>query len=233
MQGAGRLSHLRAILSRPDRVWTIPLACALLAATALVRDGVPADSPLRPWLAAISLGWSPLGWLALFALGLATVLFEGSYRDHRALALKLGAVSRERPLAFMDCDFAVDVAAIRQRQVLRLTGWSLTFKNLGRRLLRFEVEEAWLKAGDRIGHHTPGAAVDANASPLVEVTHRVEFEEPLEIGPVPASFVVGFTVHYDNVPAVGRRTLIREIRYDVSALLPITSRSVVLRREEL
>jgi hypothetical protein len=217
MQGpvSGRISYFRDVVLSVRWAWVLPAVFAVIA------------------IGAIGLGRPAQAWLAGLALSLIPVLFEGAYANHRAIEARLGAVSRERPLTFIDCDFTVDIQAIRQRQVLRILGWSLTFKNVGRRLLKYEVERAYMRVDDRQGRQKPPAVRDANASPLIEAVHRMEFEEPLEIGAVPADFVVGFTVHYDNVPAIGRRTLVREIRYDVSALLPITSRATVLRREEL
>jgi hypothetical protein len=172
-------------------------------------------------------------WLVLLALAILLCLFEGTYRRYRSLQAKLDGISRERPLAIVDCDFAVDIRSIRQRQVLSITGWSLKLKNRSLKLLKLEVEDAYLKAGGGIASQIPAVSKYIYASPYIEMVHRLMLAEPFDVGPVPAIFEVGFTISYDNVPAIGRRTLVRKIRYEVSALLPLTSSSEIVHREEL
>lgn len=228
-----RLRHFEEALWRPALSRWAAAIFAIVSALTWARDEFidPAVAE-RLGLSTLLPHWRWEIWALLAALIMIAALFEGSLalgeasaRERDAVEAKLAQFAAKRDLTFKNASFEVD----HENNLVR---FDLIFQNLGDELLQYRLTGISLRrTGFDIINVTPGEEVHFVARGR-ELQNQFALSRGFRLTPLPSSIEIGFTVEYDNVPAVRPRVFERIVKYSFASLQPLAcSNQILLTRE--
>jgi hypothetical protein len=235
-----RLSHFHDSFVRPLYAWgVVGGGAAFIQGAAFLRDNFASAELQERWKAINLLPhWTWQGWAIVWLLVLLCVLFEGSYRRYRKLEVeyieikhRLQKIAQRRDLTYQNCNFQISQAT--STSDITLNGVAVYLENVGEDLISYQIPNFFLERnGFRTALLTTGPAAEGFVHSRQTMSHSFNCPVPFSVGTIPATFRVGFSISYDNVPPVGARVTERTIEFTMSSLKPVVISNRIVAQEE-
>jgi hypothetical protein len=144
---------------------------------------------------------------------------------------QLDRISEDRPLAYETVNFSVTGNNFHTTPTYAINHLELVFNNLSDRMLKYTVVELYIEyLGSKIVVPT-----DLEAGTFIHARQTMSYGfdvQGMNVTQFPATFCIGFKVHYDNVPSLRRRSTRRVIDYKFLSFKPMNWTNLIREQEE-
>ncbi len=234
----GRLKHYHHALIVPAWTFSAFVFFDLVGAFFTYRDLLVSKADQVRWhldaLPHWDWGWWVLGSAAVFLL----LILENSFKLIRAVERERDAtrdtlkeIALDRCLTFNNISMVAELIAGDAFVVKRL---SILFENLSEKTLYYGITSLKFQIGSAdIPFIMP---TNNSASGYIHRNQQQSYSgnlsPPLLLPELPFDVTVDFTIEYDNVPPIGKRTTYRRVQNTFESFEPLQWRSLILSQDE-
>jgi hypothetical protein len=167
--------------------------------------------------------WKTAAWVVSAIVALRLVLapywmHEETIKRATDALTKLEYISLERALGFADPDF--DFRQRTSSSTVEITKLGIHLENLGEQMLKYEIKDIYLERSSGVRAHIAIATGRTSFALAKSQTSR-RYDVEWDVGPLPASLIIGISVSYDNVPPVRNRITGRRIKIVLRSIRPV------------